>query len=454
MILKNLIKNTIIFAFGNIISKSLFIILLPILTGYYNTDEFGKIDLFIMMLSLFIVILGFNSTEFLIKDVSKNINNNTVIKETLNAVLFLNNITSLFLISISIIFYTSGYYFLLYVALASSLQVTENTLKQFHRSIDNNIVYVSSEIIYTTIFSFILLTSISYDLGYEFYFLSVIIALLFNISYLLLSKKIFRFIHFNIPGKKKLLEIIKFSFPLMLNSIMWYLINLGNRYFLIFFIGISAAGILAANSRIPLMIVLLYSYVYKALQIIIYRDETSNSKPAINLAFGLLFTIVILLSIFNEQITNLLLSSEYQSISNWIPLMYLSSIFSSYSSILGINYMISNTTSAAFRTSLMCAFVSVIGNVTFIPLFGIPGAIISICISFLTLIIIRIITIKDLIVAADTYKFFVSSFIVLIIFIIIHSCNNNYFLYIIGFTLLILNILIYFKDLINMRRIR
>src|SRR5699024_8845474 len=84
-----------------------------------------------------------------------------------------------------------------------------------------------------------------------------------------------------------------------------------------------------------------------------------------------------------------LFSSEFYSSWQPVPFLILSSVFSAFSSFIGVAYAASEQTKGVFKTSIYGGILSFTFNLIFIPTVGIIGAGISSVVSFFFMFIIR-----------------------------------------------------------------
>src|SRR5699024_9564659 len=116
-----------------------------------------------------------------------------------------------------------------------------------------------------------------FDWGVTGYFLAYISAYIISTIYLLIVAKPLRNARFNNLNKEISLTFLKYSIPLIPNSLMWWLINSSSRYFISWFVGIEANGIFAVSSKIPALINIISQVFSQAWQLSAFEEyEKSN----------------------------------------------------------------------------------------------------------------------------------------------------------------------------------
>ena len=87
---KYLLKNTVIFAIGNIATRLLSFLLVPLYTNVLTTEEFGIIDLLCTICSFIIPIFSFNIIEAVLRfSLDKNSKNNKIMSIGLISIIFM-----------------------------------------------------------------------------------------------------------------------------------------------------------------------------------------------------------------------------------------------------------------------------------------------------------------------------------------------------------------------------
>lgn len=72
--------------------------------------------------------------------------------------------------------------------------------------------------------------------------------------------------------------ILKYSIPLVPNSLMWWIMAAGDKYIINYFLGDSANGIYSLALKIPQIINMVYSLFVQAWQMSAIEVESSEDK--------------------------------------------------------------------------------------------------------------------------------------------------------------------------------
>ena len=400
---KKLLNNSFLFAIGNFGSKIILLLLVPLYTYYLTTAEYGIVDLITTSTILLLPIVSANVFDAVLRfTMDKEESQSQVLSNSLFvavlgsiAAISLYPLLSLLKIDQDMLNYT-------YVILL--LQVFQNILSQFARGLGKIKVFAINGIWMTLVMSIanvILLTR--YDMGIAGYLLSIVIANVASIGYLVVALKIWRFLDLSHINKPLVKTMLAYALPIIPNSIMWWLISASNRYFILGFLTASANGIYAVANKVPAILSLVTSIFTQSWQLSAIEEYESEYKSefyskVFSYYSSLLFlgtsSILVVLKLFMASF----IAPEYYEAWQSVPFLLLGVVFSSFSAFLGTNYLAAKETRGVFRTSVYGGAASLVLNYLLIPYFGLIGAGVANMISFAIMWILRIFDTKRYIV--------------------------------------------------------
>ena len=269
--MRRLIKDIFIFATGNILSKIILLILMPLYTSVLTTAEYGIAEILNTLVELFIPIFTLCIADAVFR---YSINEEDVNKEDL---FMMGLYTILFGVIISfLLVIVLNFLKIKYVIILWFIFVTYS-IKQFLgcylRGIGNSTSFAFSGVITTIML-----------VGFNIYFLTVLdkklygylwsIALsnvigIFVMIYFINPIKIVKrnlFSPFSKKGKKIEKKMLKYSLPIIPNSISWWLNTVVNRYILLYICGSAATGLFSAISKLAAVVNLLSAIFQQAWQ--------------------------------------------------------------------------------------------------------------------------------------------------------------------------------------------
>lgn len=399
---KKLFNNIVIFGIGVLGSRLISFLLVPLYTYYLSQGEYGTVDIVMTTISMLLPIVSGTMHESVIRfAMNKTYKENEVI---INA-LYISGIGFLvFLLFYPILKtfnFLEGYLEYLYVLLF--LQGLKQIFAQYARGLGETKKFALDGII-TTFFtgSFNIIFLVYFEWGVNGYFLAYIFGYFISVIYLLLSVRPFKNVRITDIKKGILNTFLRYSIPLIPNSLMWWLINSSSRYFINWFVGIDANGIFAVSSKIPALINIISQVFSQAWQLSAFEEfEKSNGSRFYSNVFDLYLTVLLLatsvITIILKPTFYLAFSSSFYIAWRSVPFLLLGTVFSAASGFIGVAYTASKKTTGVFKTSVYGGVISLVLNIIFIPAFGTVGAGISSMLSFFLMFIVRYFDTRNLI---------------------------------------------------------
>ena len=388
---KKLATNTIIFAIGTFSSKVLSFLLMPFVTRMMATGEYGAADLVQQTANVLIpiVFLQINSAALrfaLDKAADKKEVFTVGVRTTAQGfIVFL-----LFAYPISLIkindFKLGDYIILIYVFVLVS--GTRQLCQQFVRGCGHVKTFAIDGIIATaTTLLFTLLFLGPLHWGVTGYIAAIIASDACSIAFFFITQKLYKFISFGKITKRLKIDMLKYSVPLMPTIILWWVINVSDRYMVTYFIDSSANGLYTAASKIPNFIVMFSSIFIDAWQLSAV-DEYENNDVAkfftkvFRVYSGGIFAVASMLILFCQFFTKILVAKSYYDSWHYVPILIIATSVSCLVNFLASVYMAEKKSVMAMVTALSGAATNVVLNLILIPRNGANGAAIATVISF------------------------------------------------------------------------
>ena len=196
-------------------------------------------------------------------------------------------------------------------------------------------------------------------------------------------------------SKAKVYELINYSFPLLPNTLSWWLIDLGSRYIILLFIGIEENGLYAVAARYAGIIALVNSIF-----ILSWQDYVINSKSKISLNtnyfssylnFFIAFQIglVILLTSFSNELIYFTTPTDFHNAAKYLPILLISSAFASFCGFYGAFYLKEKRTKKIFTTTLIGSIINIAFCIVFINYLGLYAVAVASFVGFLITFLLR-----------------------------------------------------------------
>lgn len=379
-----LVKNTMIIAIGKLSTQIISYLLLPLYTYKLDPAEFGTYD-FVCTLSLFLcpvitLLMEESMFRFLIDAISKQ-QERKVISQTIIYTLF----GTVIFIPIAIIAmkFGAGYSPMLIFAIISFIisNILIGLSNSLARGLSKLKLYSFSNFILgigTIILNVIFIVAL--NSGAEGLLWANTIANALTAIVIFAKLRLWKYIgKFN---KSLMKKMVKYSVPLVPNSISWSIINMSDRIFLTQIIGSAANGIYAMANRFPNIINVLYGYfntAWKESAARIIKDQNKNQyyNSIYHDTKRFLYAVTICLIAVMPFIFPILINKSYDEAYIYIPIVMIATYYSNLSSYFGGIFSAYKDTKIMGTTTLVAAAINLIIDLVLIKKFEIYAACIS-----------------------------------------------------------------------------
>ncbi|MBQ8891687.1 MAG: oligosaccharide flippase family protein [Bacilli bacterium] len=430
---KELIKNTIIISIGKFSTQLISFLLLPLYTSLLKTSEYGEYD-FLNTISIFLIpcvtlLMEEGMFRFLI-DAKTDKQKGEVFSATFifSALSFLIWGILIFIVG-NILHYAYTTYLIFYI-LASLLSAlagsTARGLSKF--KLYSLFSFLSSLLTILLNILFIL----GLHMGLDSLFLSYIIGNSIVSIWLLLKINVFKYVRKENINKKITIDMIKYSFPLVPNSISWNAIGLTDRLLIVNILGSAKNGVYSVGLRFPTIINTCYSYFnlsWKESASKVVNKEDKNefyNSVYINLN-RFLICVSILVIAFLPFIFNFLIKKDYQEAYIYIPLMIISVYFSNLSNFCSGIFSAYKDTKILAQTTIIATIINFVVGFLLIRKIGLFASIFATMIAYIVIYFYRNYKLKKYIVLQhDKYVF--SHIIILLLVTFSYYLKNTWIL--------------------------
>ncbi len=397
---KRLGKNTLLVFLGNAGSRLLGLLMLPLYTRWLGPTEYGTVDV-VNTYALLLV----SAVVWCISDAIFVIPKNCTIEEKESYYttgwlfsFFGFAITAIIFFFLESIFkskgiensFASNIWYIYFIMLGTFLQ---QYTQQFTRCIDKMIVYSVTGIVHTF---FLALFSVLFipRYGVEGYIVAYVIAYALSAAYSFMFSGSYKYVVINRINKESLKQLLKYSIPLIPNAAMWWLVSGLNRPLIEANIGMGANGILAVANRIPGIIGMLFAifnnaWVISMMEEFGKKDFVRFFNIAVRCVMFPSIMASVIISVFMKPLVAILADEAYIEAFKYAPIAIMAVILSNLGGLIGGVFAAKKQSKYFFYSSIWAAVTSVIFMFLLIPPFGLYGATISMCLSYLSAIIAR-----------------------------------------------------------------
>lgn len=390
----SLIKNTFIFALGSVGSKLILFLLVPLYTNYLTTAEYGTADLVFTVGQIVIPFASCGIFAAVIRfGISKNYIRNDVLRSSLT-IISISSIATIILTPLLKLYNALSdwkWYLCLYVIVDLFASVEMNYLKAKEKNRSYAIISVTRTLI-LAVSNIILLVLLK--TGVSGYLMSTIIAALYAIIVAFLVGGLSQDLKGSRFDRALTKEILRYSFPLILNGISWWIIHSSDKVMIELMISASALGIYSVAGKIPSVINVVVSVFSQAWDISSIKEiEGDNDTRFFNSVFErfstLIFSVSIIAVILSKPFMHIYVGKSFDTAWMFVPLLLVSAAFGSIGTFFGSFFGPLNKNKLVMYSTIAGGIVNIGINYFTIPSLGIWGAVLGTVVSYILICLFR-----------------------------------------------------------------
>jgi O-antigen/teichoic acid export membrane protein len=391
-------KNTIIIAIANLGSKAIAFILAPLYSYYLSTDQYGVMDLITTAGGLLLPIFCLDIFEATFRYSSdSDYKDKTVLSSSLFVVILEVILLSLSCVIVS--FFITIPLYMIVILLCAELDSFFQVLTQFVRGKNHMKEYalsgvVNSVVLLTSNIMLLVLMKKSLD-GWIF---SFVIAKFFSCIYIVVISRFWKFFSFKNISREFLKRAFAYCLPLLPTTIMWWIMNLSDRFLISVCMGLAGTGIYAVASKIPSLLSVFENVFFQSWQTsainTVNDDNRESFYSSVFEKYMILLTLGVLgvLTVLKPIIT--IFSDEYEIAWMSSGILVISVLFHALGGNLGALYAAFKRTKGTFYTSAYGAITNIFLNFLLIPKFGLMAAATTTMIGYIVVLVTRWIDLK------------------------------------------------------------
>lgn len=451
----NLIKNTFLLSLGRFLPKAVQIITLPIITACLTKSEYGTHDLIstLVMLLMPIATLQIQSAAFrFLIDCRNDADQTTEIISNILTVVFPVS----FAVSLGLVVFFPGYHLLFRVVLALYffLESLESTLAQVARGLGNNRAYSIGAIALSWVNGLGILLALKLMSGG---LMGLIVSIAFSyfiaLIFFCVTLKIWRYINFSVISKKKILELMAYSWPMIPNNLSNWALKLSDRLVITAFLGLEATAVYGVANKIPNVLAMAQSVIVNAWQenaSIAVKDSDSSEyySKIFDNVFSIMIGFTALLIGFTPIMFRLLIRGDYEDAYIQMPILILAMFFYCMSGFQGGVYVAHKRTKSVGITTMTAAAINLAIDFLLVKQIGITAGSLSTLVAYIALYIFR--TVDSRKFQPIKYNFKKQGMLFLLVAIMLSLCFfKNFYLNCINIILGVIVFSVLNKDLIR-----
>lgn len=393
---KELLSNTLLFTVANLGSKLMVFLMVPLYTAVLSTDEYGIADMVQTTATMLIPILTAMIAESVLrfcflKEYSSNEVFSVGIRITLLGI-FLG--TLLCICFLYIPFFRSLGLYVLFIPVLFLSNSMVNLFHKYSRGIGNVKASATAGLISTLI---VILLNICFllvlKIGVLGYLMAYALGDFIAVAYMAFKNNAVK-AYTSTKNQKLRKDMLKYSIPLVPNSLSWWALSSVNRYVMLAWLGVSAVGIYSATLRIPTILTVLCDIFAQAWLLAALKDYGSDeSKRFIrsmhNKYFALLIILTAIIILLSCPLAMILLSGEFYQYWWVTPYLFISVFYGALVGFLGSIFSSERKNTMQFISTMIGTIVSFIVTILFLKEYGAVVVAISTMVGYYIIWLIR-----------------------------------------------------------------
>ncbi len=441
---KKLGGNIILFTLGNIGSKLITFLLVPLYTSALTTEQYGVTDLFFTLYNLIVPVV---TVEIYFGLMRFSMEKNADHRQLFSGALYTNMLGLLVIVLSRPLFQRFDViapYFMLFVCYCFTNSMN-NLLLYFARGVEHVRDYAIATILNTAcVVTLNILFLLRFHWGIRGYLLAYTLSHLFAGLYLGIRLHIWTYIIAPQRLDRSLASaMMLFCIPLIPNTISWWISNQSDKFVIILFDGIAVSGVYAIAYKIPSVMSVLSNIFINAWQISSVEDFGSQaSKSFFSGVYSkyismqvLITSAVMMLSRFGAWI---LYKNDFFRAWHYVPLLALAVMFHAIGTFFASVYTGAKKTKGIGISTIIAALINLGLNFLLIPVLHEYGAALATLISYIVIVVVRIIHSRTFFSFYINFVRDVVSFVILIIQTVVASIELPFRFGINGLCLLLL----------------
>jgi O-antigen/teichoic acid export membrane protein len=280
---------------------------------------------------------------------------------------------------------------------------------------------------------------------------STVAANLITCLFVFIALKLPRLINFKDFEKKRLIEMIKYSFPLVPNNISWYIINISDRIVVVSILGSGVNGVYAIANKFPNILNSVSGFFHIAFKenasIAVKKDDYEKYYNSIyDIVHNAFIAVSLLIISFLPFVFSIFVKKDYIEAYNYIPFLVIAVYYGNMSVFYGNLFTAFKQSKIIGKSTIVGAIINLVVHLSLIYFVGIYAAIISTIVSNYVVALYRKIKIQEYVKLKPLKNYYLSIFMLALITGLYFV--KNFYINIVSLIITIVYVLIVNKDLI------
>ncbi|QUO31224.1 oligosaccharide flippase family protein [Faecalicatena sp. Marseille-Q4148] len=396
MNLRRAAKTAFVYFAGNVLSKLVIFILFPLYTVYIDPVQYGNYDLACSIINLIAPIAFVQIWDAVFRfsfDSEKTKDKYALISNTF--------VVSIIGVGVYIILMTAVNAFMKfdyypYVAVYGLAFAFQYVYAYSARVFLNNTLYVFSGVLNTivsVVLNVILIVNFHWDV--KSLYVSAIIGILLQILVIEWKLKLIKNFSIKDINFKVVERMVKFSIPLCIATVSYWLLSGYSRIILDKYVGGVEVGLYAVANRLASIVTVvmsIFQFAWNEAAYLMAQDEERKKvyKSFVDILLKTMCWIIAMLIIFIRIVFPFYIGPEYQDAVWIIPATIIGVSANAVAAFISTLFMTEKQTSFIMTSTVIASVFNVVFAIFSAKRFGIQGVVVTLMISFVILLVLRI----------------------------------------------------------------
>lgn len=395
-----LLKNSVIYLFGNVLSKMMTFFMLPLYTKYIAPADYGYYDLANTYMNLIATVMCFEIWNTIMRYMlDKEYQANKAKPVTNGLAIYFGSTALIVVIFVGVNAVFHFQYAPLILLYGISLCV-HNLYGYISRGYGYNMLFAVSGVVSTLVNVFMnILLIIVFHVDYKSLYIAYILSVVGQCLILESKVKLFIKVSPRLLDRKLFVDMLKFTLPLSLNTgAFWFLTSYGKTV-VSMNLSIADNGYYSVASKFGLIIQLISTCFISSWQELAFaKGKTAANDDYYEYMLGLFVKYLFIASCLILPCVfiafPIMIDSQYNQAVNIVPMYLLATMLNAFSSFLTAIFGAIKKTKVLFTSTLTGCLVNIVLVHALIGIIGIHAASVSMFFGFLVCVFIRIAILK------------------------------------------------------------
>lgn len=378
---KDLIKNTGILAIGNIATKAITFLLLPLYTALLNAEQYGIIENLTTYVTLLVPIINLQLSQAVFRFATEKRDNHAYVSRVYSTSAFLS--FGLLVVYTWIFLLVQGFLdipFKWYLLVGTWLNILMQMVSYTARGIGDNLAYsVGNFILGASIIFFNILFLAIFKMGIMGMLISYCLGPILGMMFIIMRIKLWKFIKWELCNMKEAKTQLYYSLPLVPNELSWWALNVSNKVVITYFLGYAATGLFSVAAKFSTIFATIFS-VFNASwteQVVLHfhdNDGIQFIKSTIDKAVRFFIALNLMIIATMPFVYPLMVNASYQSAYNQVPLFLIATVGQVFIGLVSPIYLVNNETKKVAEATVTAAIINVVADIILVRYIGVYAA--------------------------------------------------------------------------------